>query len=204
MRNQRPAAGGHGGFTLVEILLVVVLIGIASAVALPTFAKSFRGAKLRTSMRMVLAMHRNAQSKAVLGQAYTALLFDVKKGTVELVEQGGGVNKTDAFFGNLETGAASDGGMGSVTTGAEAASAGNGGGDGEEGVAPVSFALRRLEDTVRFESFKGGKEIDDLFYVNYYPNGMCEGYRVTLGDEEGRRRTMTVNAITGKAKVSDE
>ena len=36
---QRRLGVGRGGFTLIEILLVVVIIAIASAVALPSFAR---------------------------------------------------------------------------------------------------------------------------------------------------------------------
>ena len=80
---------------------------------------------------------------------------------------------------------------------------GDGGGEGGDGAEVSSFALRKLEDTVSFESFRGGREIDELFYVCYYPSGRCEGYTVTLADGEGRRRSVTVDPITGKAKVQD-
>ena len=186
----------RGGFTLLEILLVVVIIGIASAVAVPTFARSFRGAKLRASTRMVLGMHRNAQNKAVLGQRYMALLFDQRKGTLEMVDQGEPERKTDAFFGAM---GGSGGGMGDVMSGGELPA-------DDAGAAPAvaSQAVRKLEDGIRIVSFRGGQEIDELHYVSYYPNGMCEAFEIQIGDEENRTARIRVDAVTGKAKVAHE
>jgi prepilin-type N-terminal cleavage/methylation domain-containing protein len=182
------------GFTLIEILLVVAIMAIASAVAVPMFARSFRGAKLRNSLRTVTMMHRNAQSKAVLGQRYMALLYDEVKGTVELVDQGQPGQKKDAFFGDV----GSSSGMGDVA----------GGGDGlseeTEASGATSDFIRKLEDGVEILDFDGGKEFDGIFYVSYFPNGMCDAYTIKIGDDENRTGEVDIDPVTGKARVSRE
>lgn len=180
----------RAGFTLLELLLVVVIMAIASAVAVPMFARSFRGAKLRTSIRTVTMMHRNAQSKAVLGQRYMALLYDEVKGTVELVDQGQPGQKQDAFFGDI----GSNSGMGVEGTGGEAPAGG-------ESTGTQSDFVRQLEDNVQILDFNGGREIDGIFYVSYFPNGMCDAYTVKIGDDQNRTATIQMDPVTGKAKV---
>jgi len=181
------------GFTLIEILLVVVIMAIASAVAVPMFARSFRGAKLRNSLRTVTMMHRNAQSKAVLGQRYMALLFDEIKGTVELVDQGQPGEKKDSVFGDVGSSS-----MGSVATGEDGLAL------EEEAPGLRSELIRKLEEDVKILDFDGGKEFDGIFYVSYFPNGMCDAYTIKIGDDENRTGEIEINPVTGKARVRRE
>ena len=184
-----PAAAG---FTLVEILLVVAIIAVSLGVAVPQFAKSFRGARLRQSARTVESMHRQAKARAVLDQSHAALFFDAVKGTVELVvlqENGGG---HDVFFGDAPVAAAGG-------TGGDAAE-----GDGEGTVKTQSELTMTLEEGVKIEDFRGGSEVDEVYYVQYFPSGMCQEWSLHLGDEEGRRMSISVDPVTGKIESEQE
>jgi hypothetical protein len=145
----------------------------------------------------VLTVHRAAQAKAVLGQRYVVVLFDQRKGTLELAEQGSPGAKKDAFFGAVGGGAPPGGVMGAVATGADAPAE-------AEASVPKPVLLRKLEEGVKILSFRGGNVIDELFYVNYYPNGMCEAFEIRIGDSENRSARIQVDAVTGKAKVTRE
>ena len=115
---------------------------------------------------------------------------------LELVEQGAPERKKDEFFGELDGGG--NAGQGQVFSGSD-------GSEGTGAAAPAeqtsSQLVRTLEDGVKILAFDGGKEIEDLYYVSYYPNGMCDGYQIEIGDSENRTATITVDPVTGKAKV---
>ena len=192
-----------------EILLVVVIIGIASGVAMPYFAQSMKGARLRVSARMVLSSHRHAQCQAILRQREHALLFDTREGTLEMVSVEG-AGEEDPFFGTVGGGGGGEGASrnamgsglrlgGGLDIGAGRENRSEAGG----GAAAKSESVRRLEEGVKFESFRGGKEVDGLHYVVFHPNGMCSPYTVSLADGDGRRTVIEVDGVTGKGKVKD-
>ena len=54
------------GFTLIEVILVLVVVVIIAGIAVPYFAGSYRGIKLRSSSRTINRMARYARSMAIM------------------------------------------------------------------------------------------------------------------------------------------
>jgi len=65
------------GFTLIEILLVILILGIITAVTFPILSHSIRGNRIRLATRQVVMAGRYARSMAVLQQKDLTLGFDL-------------------------------------------------------------------------------------------------------------------------------
>ena len=82
-RTREPQARRPGrGFTLIEVLLVLVIVGITTAILLPSFGRSVRGNRLRAAARTVVMAGRYARSMAVLNQREMLVHFDLGQGRV--------------------------------------------------------------------------------------------------------------------------
>lgn len=72
------------GFTLLELLIVMALLGVLTAVAYPSIGRGMGTLRLRTASREIAAAIRLARSKALREQQAYYLQFDIDKGEVEL------------------------------------------------------------------------------------------------------------------------
>jgi Tfp pilus assembly protein FimT len=186
--NQRPAAG----FTLLELMLVVVITMLAAAVAIPSFVRSMRGAKLRASTRSVLMCHRYARSMAVLKQTPVAALFDTVKNEIEIVSIKSAADDREKFLDQR-----------GERTGVESVDKE---GEKQAEVGIESELIRTLEEGVTissFESDKAEQQRKGIYWVNYSPNGMCDPYTVTIEDENHHPIIIEAEPLSGRAKVKE-
>jgi len=70
------------GFTLIEILLVVVIILIAAGVVVPKFKGTFKSAQMTDAVRSTVRMARYARSLAILKQEACTLNFETNRLTL--------------------------------------------------------------------------------------------------------------------------
>ena len=64
------------GFTLVELLIVLVILGVTVALATPQFAKGLRTLELKAGARQLVAVLRQARGRAVVEGREVELLLD--------------------------------------------------------------------------------------------------------------------------------
>ncbi len=83
-RPQTSRAGGRAAFSLMELLLVVVIMGIAAGIAAPALMRSISGNRLRTAGRALVTSARYARSMSILHQVPVAIRFDLDRGGIEV------------------------------------------------------------------------------------------------------------------------
>ena len=85
---KNTAAMRPRGFTLVEILLVVMLIGLAAGLAVPNFSGSFSSLQLRETAENLGYLMRYAQSRAIIRRQPCRLEFNIDNTKYWITQKG--------------------------------------------------------------------------------------------------------------------
>lgn len=182
------------GFTLVEVILVMVVLVIISGIALPYFAGSYRGNKLRTCARSIAKISRYARSMAIMREETMTVVLN--HDTMELFVGGYlAASSTDEADGELDQSVLKR--LGYID-----------GEDKSSGTGGIDKEMRTtLPDHLNVKSFDkdwsmDDEEYNDLYMIRFYPNGQCDWFEMEIEDRRGISIQMEINPISGR--VSSE
>ncbi|MCB1578178.1 MAG: prepilin-type N-terminal cleavage/methylation domain-containing protein, partial [Xanthomonadales bacterium] len=71
------------GFTMIELIVVIVLIGIVASVVAFSFAKSLSGARIQAASRDLVAALRYTRGQAIVKGEQKVLVLDLEKNTYQ-------------------------------------------------------------------------------------------------------------------------
>ncbi len=77
--------GREAGFTMTELLIVVSIIGIISAMAIPAFSSLYKGSCLKSVMYEITEMIKQGKQSALVNEKYYAIGFNTVDGRVSLL-----------------------------------------------------------------------------------------------------------------------
>ena len=190
--SKRPPARKttRAGFTLIEIILVVVISIILAGIALPHFAQTYRGSQLRTASRMIVRMSRYARSMAILRN--TTLIMAISPETSEVyLGELAEPSSDDEADGELDQSVLKR--LGYVE--------GDGGEEGDPGIdREAQHHLPDQIEIVSFESDNSDDDNDSLYLIYYYPNGRSDAFTLEFKDRRGAMVRLENDPISGKIR----
>ena len=165
------------GYTLIELAVVILVIGIVFMVAAPRLTPFLMGTKLDTSARQLATFCRYANAHAVLTKTYLALHIDMD--TREYWVTTFSTDQSAGFFSASQ--------------------------DVQEIEVTIDLLhRRRLPNAVRFEDVElsetGGSDSGTVV-LDFTPVGPTQGMLVHLASERDSQLTVFFDQITGTSGV---
>jgi general secretion pathway protein H len=171
----RETGRSEGAFTLFELLIVILIIGLISALVMPRMAASLPGVKLKSTARAVAASLRYARSRAVYETIPYIAVFDFTQNflAVEPIETPLGIVGSDGIRKILEQ--------------------------------SKLQRVYEFPEGIEFEILNdlGAGTDPDLFAIYFFPRGESTGAEIALLNLRQKQYRITVDTITGLVEIDN-
>jgi prepilin-type N-terminal cleavage/methylation domain-containing protein len=177
------------GFTLIEVMLVVVIALIMLSVSVPHFARTYKGSRLRSAARTINRMTRYARNMAIMRE--TRMTVVINRESREIYLGGMAQVSTNAADGELDQDVLKRLGYIEGETAADLNI------DKEihrylpEGIEVDDFEKDWREDDPLFE---------DIYFFNCYADGQVDWFFLRLQDRSGLAVEMENDPISGTVR----
>jgi type II secretion system protein H len=173
------------GFTLIELMVVITLIAIMTAMIVPAMKGTYDDALLRSTSRKLVSVFHLAYSQAVAANQLHRVRVDRKNGLCLVEKQSRAEDRTSGFVPVRKL------------------PDGNGRLD-----ARISIQLRRApgaasespEQAAPFQAEDSQTETPDEA-IAFYPDGTADAMEIVLRDPQGFRLALRVNGTTAHIRV---
>ena len=173
--------GRNHGFTLIELMVVITIIGIMTAMMIPEMKGSFQDALLRSSSRELINVFDLAYSRAVSLNQVRRVRLDEKTGRY-LVEKLTQENGQEDFVPADDV----PGNRGQL--------------DSRIAVEFQPAGGRAPDDNTTTEAPAMGNG-PEAATIAFYPDGTADSGAVLLRDREGFRLLLQINPVTARVQV---
>jgi type II secretion system protein H len=175
--------GGRGGFTLVELIVVLVIMGIMAAMIIPQMQGSYEDALLRSSGRKIISVLNLTYAQAVSHNQPHRLRLDSHTGKYFVEKRVRGLTQNDGFAAVKDLA----GGEGTIDP-------------------RISLELRRtVEETVDENALAGAQSsaAGPAENIGFFADGTADGTEILLKDRAGFKLVLQVSAVTGRVQIVD-
>jgi prepilin-type N-terminal cleavage/methylation domain-containing protein len=190
-------SGNERGFTLVELIIVVVIIAVAAGLTIPNLTAGARQREVRQTMQRFVSAVRRSSSVAVFTRSSVELRIDPEDGRYQVV-----VPKSEK---ELREEAEAEAGGNRIRTLGTGASRGS---DEDDAGGDVRLDVV-LPDGAKFGELEGGGILAEQgMLVLFYPNGGSSGGTIEIIFQAGQRREQafkfSINPLTSAISFVDK